>query len=59
VGISIKEIKMEKVDTWLGTPYDIYVDKNGLYYVCKNGGIVSPGYATLYAAQHEGRIYVK
>lgn len=50
---------MEKVDTWLGTEYDIYVDKNGLYYVCKCGEIVSPPYTTLSAAQHKGRIYVK
>ncbi|MBO5704925.1 MAG: hypothetical protein J6R99_02815 [Alphaproteobacteria bacterium] len=50
---------MQKVDTWLGTPYDIYVDNNGMYYVCCNGAIVSPAYATLHAAQHEGKIYVK
>lgn len=50
---------MELVDKWLGTPYEIRVDKNGMYYVCRYGVIVSPAYATLNAAQHEGKIYVK
>ena len=50
---------MEKVDTWLGTTYSIYVDKNGMYYVCDCGVIVSPPYATLSAAQHDGKKYVK
>ena len=49
---------MEKVDTWFNG-YDIYVDKDGLYYVCHCGEIVSPAYTTLYAAQHQGKIYVK
>jgi hypothetical protein len=50
---------MERVDKWLGTPYEICVDRSGKYYVCRYGSIVSPAYATLSAAQRQGKIYVK
>ena len=50
---------MEKVDTWLGTTYSIYVDKNGMYYICDCGAVVSPGFVTLSAAQHNGWKYMK
>lgn len=49
---------MTKVDTWFNG-YDIYVDNNGMYYVCHCGEIVSPAYATLRDAQRMGKIYVK
>lgn len=50
---------MEKVDMWLGTPYEIRVDKNGLYYICDYGEIISPPFATHEAATRNGWKYMK
>lgn len=50
---------MTKVDTWLGTPYSIYVADNGLYYICDCGAVVSPGFATMQAAWKNGYKYMK
>lgn len=50
---------MTKVDTWLGTPYSIYIGNDDLYYIVCAGKVVSPGFATLSAAQHNGYKYMK
>ena len=49
---------MTKVDTWFNE-YDIYMDDNGMYYVCKNGVVCSPAFATLKDCQHNGWEYMK